>query len=208
MPLQQEFSWTIFLTLALIFLGSMAMFFVLVRRWTIHRRWTMMSEWARERRFKHLPINTPLPPPLDELDLIPQLLVSSGPTTFFDFSPTMSEDQRPIHIMHRRIDIAFAPAGLRPIHSVFSFLDRFKLSAFPLITGNERFLAVGIDSAAARQIADSARTLLPSDLGLLFHGPAMLIDFSSRQFDTIEFDRMIALSDQLLTHLFKYAKTR
>jgi len=54
---------------------------------------------------------------------------------------------------------------------------------------------------AARKIADKMRTLFPADLGFLVYNRSMLIDFSSRHFDTIEFDRMIALSEQLLQHL-------
>jgi len=87
------------------------------------------------------------------------------------------------------------------VSQVISFLDRFKLHPFPLITSGERFLAIGVDSAAARKIADKMRTLFPADLGFLVYNRSMLIDFSSRHFDTIEFDRMIALSEQLLQHL-------
>ena len=61
------FSWPIMLSLAAIFLGSTATFFVLVRRWTLNRQWTYMSEWARERRFRHRPTDEILPAPIDTM---------------------------------------------------------------------------------------------------------------------------------------------
>ncbi len=193
------FSWMIFLTMSAIFLASTAVFFVLVRRWTTERRWTAMSVWARERGYRYLRPSNPLPQPLDETDLLPQLVISSGTVTLLDMSPPMSAE--PIHVLHRKLDWPIAPGGLRPVARTLSLLDRFKLQSFPLITGGERFLAIGVDSAAARRIADALRTLFPADLGVLVYNRSMLIDFSSRQFDTIEFDRVIALSEQLLKHL-------
>jgi hypothetical protein len=194
---EPHFSWLVFFTLAAIFLGSSATFFILIRRWTTHRQWTAMSEWGRERRFRQLPLDEILPAPIDELDLRPQLLISSGTITIADFTPPLDEDQRRVHVLHRRLELPIAAGGLRPIDAKASFLDRFKLTAFPMITENDRFTAVGTDSAAARHVANVARRLLPPDLGLLVHGQALVIDFSSRPFDTIEFDRMILLSEQL-----------
>ncbi len=196
----EGFSWITFFIMSVIFLGSVAMFFVLIRRWTLHSRWTAMSEWARERGFRHLLDGRALPGPLEELELLPQLAVSSGQITIVDFSPVMSEDQAAIHVLHRSLDWPLAAGGLRQL-TPLSLIDRFKLTPFPLITGNERFTAVGADSAAARQIADAMRAYLPADLGLLVIGRSMLIEFSSRRFDTIEFDRLIALSDQLMTKI-------
>lgn len=196
---EMPFSWTILLALAAIFLGATATFFVLVRRWTVNRQWTYMSEWARERRFRQRPTDEILPPPLDQVGLQPQLLISSGTITIVDFTPPLDEDQRRIHVLHRRSELPFELGGLRPIHAKVSFLDRFKLPAFPMITENERFTAIGVDSAAARRVANVARRLLPPDLGLLVQNDALIVDFSSRPFDTIEFDRMIALSDQLVS---------
>jgi hypothetical protein len=193
------FSWPILLTLSAIFLGSTATFFILVRRWTLNRQWTYMSEWARERRFRHRPTDEILPAPIDKIDLRPQMLISSGTITIVDFTPPLDEDQRRIHVLHRRTELPTGAGGLRPINAKVSFLDRFKLTAFPLITEGDRFTAIGVDSAAARRVANVARRLLPPDLGLLVHGEALIIDFSSRPFDVIEFDRMIALSDQLVS---------
>ncbi len=204
MPPAVEFSWTILLTLLLIFFGASAVFFTLIRRFTTQRRWSAMQQWARDHGFRHRGTDWPLPPALAISDLPPQLILASGTTAFVDFTPSRSD--HPIHVMHRAIDVSITPAGLRPVNDKLSYLDRFRLSAFPLMTENDRFLAVGADSAAARQVVELARRLLPGDLGLLFHGPAMVIDFSNRPFDTIEFDRLVALSDQLLLQVFKPEK--
>jgi len=201
MPPKAEFSWLIFFLMSAIFLGSVVMFFTLVRRWTVNRRWTTLQAWARDHGFRHERSDQTPPPPLDDLHLIPQLVVSSGPITLIDFSPLTSEDQLPIRVLHRQIDWPLAPAGLRPMAAQVSLLDRFSLHPYPLITSNERFLAIGVDSLAARRVADALRTLLPADLGLLIHHRSLIIDFSARHFDAIEFDRMIALSDQLVAHL-------
>jgi len=159
-----------------------------------------MSEWARENGFRSVRAGQPPPAPLDGLDVSPRLMVSSGLLTLLDYSLPIEGATR-IHLLHRQLDWPLAPAGLRPMTDEISFLDRFNLHPYPMITSNERFLAIGVDSLAARQIADAMRTLLPADIGLLIHHRAMLIDFSSRHFDTIEFERMIALSDQLAKHL-------
>lgn len=202
MPPKAEFSWMIFFVMAVIFLGSIGMFFSLVRRWTLNRHWTALQAWARDHGFRHERNDRPAPPPLDDLHLIPQLIVSSGPITLIDFSALSSEDQTPIRVLHRQLEWPLAPGGLRPMSANVSLIDRFdNLQPFPLITSNERFLAFGIDSLAARRVADAMRTLLPADLGLLIHHRSMIIEFSARHFDATEFDRMIALSDQLIAHL-------
>jgi hypothetical protein len=47
----------------------------------------------------------------------------------------------------------------------------------------------GQDPVAARRLAASSlRTLLPKDVGLLLSGKHLLLDFSTRPFDTIEFE--------------------
>ena len=57
---------------------------------------------------------------------------------------------------------------------------------------------MGTEPTAARDLARSTlMALLPPDLGLLLVGRHLLLDFSARPFDPIEFGRMIALADQL-----------
>jgi hypothetical protein len=66
----------------------------------------------------------------------------------------------------------------------------------------DRFVACGIDARAAQHIARApARGLLPPDIGLMLHGPYVTLDFSPRPFDAIEFDRMLVVMEQLVSHL-------
>ena len=90
------------------------------------------------------------------------------------------------------------PTGLRPANAAASVLDLFSLSGFPTLGATDRFVAYGTDSAAARAVSKSMlRSLLPRDIGLLLHGHQLVLDFSDRPFDAIEFGRMLALADQL-----------
>jgi hypothetical protein len=106
------------------------------------------------------------------------------------------------HVLIRPIEADWLPTGARPAQARASLLDLFSLASFPLLGNSERFVIYGADSAAARALAgSSARALLPPDIGLLLHGRHLLLDFSARPFDAIEFDRMIALADQIVAHL-------
>ncbi|HEX8911338.1 MAG TPA: hypothetical protein VF796_03185, partial [Humisphaera sp.] len=47
----------------------------------------------------------------------------------------------------------------------------------------------------------SVRGLLPPDVGLLLVGRHLVLEFSDRPFDAIEFNRMIAVAGQVVAHL-------
>jgi hypothetical protein len=105
------------------------------------------------------------------------------------------------HILVRQLDRAWSPAGLRPVGRGESFIDLFALNGFPSMLIPDRFVAYGVDTRAATQIAHSpARGLLPPDVGLLVHGPYVTLDFSARPFDTIEFERMLIVMEQIVSH--------
>jgi hypothetical protein len=79
-----------------------------------------------------------------------------------------------------------------------SLLDLMGLSQFPSLAVGQRFAVMATASTAARALSDSAsRTLLPADIGLLVSGDYLVLDFSTRPFDPIELDRMIAVAQQL-----------
>jgi hypothetical protein len=61
------FSWSIFLTLGVIFGASLTTFLLLVRRWTTQRQWVSLAEWARQRDFKFHPTQHDLPAALKNL---------------------------------------------------------------------------------------------------------------------------------------------
>ena len=86
-------------------------------------------------------------------------------------------------------------------YSFTSFVSSVDGGALGLVFGVGRDLD-GTDSAAARVVSKSMlRSLLPADLGLLLHGRRLVLDFSDRPFDAIEFGRMLALADQLVTRM-------
>lgn len=106
------------------------------------------------------------------------------------------------NILIRRLETDWPATGVRPTHASSSLLDLFPLTSFPRLGNSERFVVYGTASGAARTLATSSvRALLPPDVGLLLHGQYVVLDFTSRPFDTIEFNRMIAVADQIVAHL-------
>lgn len=115
---------------------------------------------------------------------------------------TARRDQVTWNLLIRSFGGEWPPTGLRPTNAAASALDLFSLSSFPTLAGTERFIAYGTDSSAARVLSKSMlRSLLPPDVGLLLHGGHLVLDFSGRPFDTIEFGRMLSLADQLANHV-------
>lgn len=106
------------------------------------------------------------------------------------------------HALVRQVEATWPPTALRPAARKESLLDLFSLASYPSMIASERFVIFGTDSAAARSVARSSLpALLPPDIGLLLHGRVLVLDFSARPFDTIEFDRMLALAQHLTAHL-------
>jgi hypothetical protein len=218
-PVQQApFS---FLTL-LVLLGVLGLscltFWLLVRRATSHRRWVALSDWGRARGFRYHPIGDGEPPdPFSMMpaarprvrlwltgkhaDLLQLEQPGTGPTPE-TLDPAVAVAPHPAwHVVIRLIESTWPPTALRPAQE-HSLLDLFSLASFPSMIASERFVIFGTDSAAARTLAKSSLpALLPPDVGLLLHGRRMVLDFSSRPFDTIEFDRMLALATHLTAHL-------
>ena len=106
-------------------------------------------------------------------------------------------------LLLRRIEPALRPAGLRPAHDRHSFLDLFSLSSFSG-GGTDRFVLYASDLEAARDFPTQAvGSLTPADVGVLVQDGFLVLDFSSRPFDDLEFGRMNALADQLAAKLTK-----
>jgi hypothetical protein len=194
------FSWMIALCLLAVLAMSSAVFWALVHRWTVDRSRAAVSEWAKERGFvRHreprdlpLPTGEPLRPIVDlasDRMMLLQLENTAAPASQWN-------------VLIATIDSPWKPTALRPTNAARSFLDLVSLSSYPLMGETDRFVIFGIDTASARRLSKShARALLPPDIGLLLHGDQLILDFSSRPFDTIEFGRMIALAEQLIAQL-------
>ena len=140
------------------------------------------------------------------LQLQPPDSAAARPATAGASSPGGAEPPlvppRTWHALVRQIETNWPPTALRPAAREESLLDLFSLASYPSMIASERFVIFGTDSAAAQTVAKSSLpALLPPDVGLLLHGRVLVLDFSARPFDTIEFDRMLALVDHLAARL-------
>jgi hypothetical protein len=207
--LWRTFSFATLFTLVVVFCGSLAVFYVLVRRWTSHRFRYELESFGRDHDFKLVPIEiAKLPPPLDGFkDVQPRWLMESKTTKLLQMHSTnvpvpadpnqIIEPQR-WNVLIRKIERSWQPTGLRPTHHKSSLIDLFSLASFPALMSIERYTLYSNDSASARTLSKtSAANLLPGDIGLLLIGEYLLLDFSARPFDPIEFGRLIALADQM-----------
>ena len=206
--------WTdlkVLMTLLVVLLASAGTFWALVRRWESHRQWMAIADWGREHGYRSHPLDPArLPPPLDRLsDQNPLVRVSMADdmTRLLQVQTALAHqpDESPRlggeivwNLLIRRLNSTWEPTGLRPSSPLPSVLDLFSLSSFPLLGTTERFMIFGTDTDAATALSASmTRSLLPPDIGLLLHGDQLVLDFSQRPFDEIEFNRMIALINQV-----------
>jgi hypothetical protein len=189
------FSPGIFFTLLLLLGASTTVFWVLVRRSTSHRQWITLREWARDHGFKTRPIDTrEMPPPLAQMAPLVRLSVSSARASLVQFEASAKQ----WNVLIRKMPGEWIPSGLRPAGQESSLLDELSLSTYPAYSSSERFHLLSADSAAARKLSKSiARALIPADVGLLLWGNWLVLDFTQRPFDPVEFGRMLALAEQV-----------
>jgi hypothetical protein len=198
------FSPGILLTLLLILIASGMVFHVLTKQWTTQRPTQALREWASAHRFKLHEPPIALPPSLhglQPLDPKIQNLLTRGPLMLIRVTTAATPaSPRPTwNLIIRETPQAQTPAGLRPATAVHSFLDLFALTSFPSMLPPERFVVFAAESKDARRLAASpVRGLLPADIGFLIHGPFVTIDFSTRPFDEIEFERMMTIMEQII----------
>jgi hypothetical protein len=196
----ETFSVAVLLTLVTILLISLAVFFGLVKRWTVGARSYAMREWSRRTGFratagKFPPIVSPI---IAEAPVAGEQY-TNGPTTVLRLHTAAGGRW---NVLVRRLETPWPTTGVRPVANVSSVLDLYSLASFPSLTTGERFVVYGTDGAAARSLANSSMAaLLPADIGVLLAERDMMLDFTARPFDEIEISRMIALADQLVAHL-------
>jgi hypothetical protein len=187
--------------LSLLLAASALVFVTLIKRSTSHRVRLSLVEWARERGFYLGGSKVTMPPPVVELasaDLRVQWILSSRSTTIVQLLDRPAGLERHWNLLIRQTVVKWSPTALRPVGNAPSAIDLFALESFPMLPVNERYTLVGTDPSRARQLgASPAAGLLPAGIGLLLHGEHLVLDFSSRPFDGIEFGRMIALADQV-----------
>jgi hypothetical protein len=108
------------------------------------------------------------------------------------------------NLLIRRLEYACPTAALRPVSRANSVADYLPLANMYGTIPGERFVAYGAERSATLALADStARGLLPADITLLLLGQDLILDFSTRPFDTLAFPRMEALARQIVMHLPK-----
>ena len=217
----------VLVTLAAIFAASWAMFWALVRRWTWDREWVALSDWSRDAGFqiRRDPSPGPLPAPLDSIRAhhpSPSVILSDAQLAHPRCDRGAHASRRHGQRRWRRsisaggngerggaVEPGGAAPGIAvaadrvaadgPAHELHRSLPALQL---PAPRAGERFTIFGSDSAAAAALsASSARALLPPDVGLLLHGNELVLDFSDRPFDSIEFERMLVIADQIVSHL-------
>jgi hypothetical protein len=189
------FSVGILLTLLVLLGISTAIFWLLVRRSTSHRQWISLQDWARERGFKTRNIQpAELPPPLAALSPLVRLSLADNKSSLVQLQTEAAQ----WNLLIRKMPTQWIPSGLRPAKQTTSILDQLSLSTYPAYSSMERFLVVSSDSAAARKLSKSiTRALIPADVGLLLWADWLILDFTHRPFDPVEFGRMISLGEQI-----------
>ena len=186
---------------------SIAIFFLETRRWTTRRRWVAMSDWAEANDFRICrehgtdDLVALLGRSGVQVQRVPLALTLSGSSDVAIVqAETEGKDGAVLrwNLLVRKIGRAWPPTALRPSGAATSIVDTLPLTAYPSLISADRFVIYGSDTAAARMLAETrALGLLPPDTGLLLAGDQLLLDFSNRPFDGIEFGRMRALAKQL-----------
>lgn len=202
------FSALVLVGLLLAFGVSLWMFVALTRRWVEYRPTAALRDWASLRRYKiRFEPKAELPEALSNLQAlkpVPHVVIFRDRTQVVRVSTAPPPAGRtPLwHLVLFRTAHAWPPTALRPVGQARSFIDLFALPDHPKLLSPDRFTVQGLDVDMARKlVASSARGLLPPDIGLLLHGPYVTLDFSSRPFDSVEFDRMLAVLKNLENQL-------
>jgi hypothetical protein len=205
----------VLLTLCLLFVLAVGMFWLLLIREQSNRKLLALREWARAARYR-LTLRGPTPPlPLEALGGSPRMiftLIGSRCTLARFRLPLAGEETaatpgaapqppRPWHVLIWPVQSDWPAAALRPANATRSLVDLLSLPA-QITEGTQRFTVCSKNRAAARSLGkSSARGLLPFDIGLLLIGKHLLLDFSDRPFDDVEFNRMIVVAEQVSAQL-------
>jgi hypothetical protein len=191
------------LTLVVITLASLGVFLIAVYRETHHRRELRLADWASRAGMK----------PIDPLLFQPESLLLPPASVrvrveggFFDVRTTLMAVQtidqtgtpQRWNLAVRKLAGVTGAIGLRPVHAERALTDLYQLAPAAHQGSGKRFTVVGEDLSATRRLAEgSIAALLPADIGLVRVGPYLVLDFSSRPFDEIEFNRVRSVLDQV-----------
>jgi len=197
-------------TLILILGASVWVFAALVRRETKNRRALALAQWARSRnlRWADGQANLSALDALQRFNPKPRSVLRGENLTLVQFETAETTIDSAViaarrwNLIFRTLKTAWPATALRPTAHTISAADLFSLSSYPSLMPTQRFMIFGVESRAARALAEStAPALLPADIGLVLFGNHLILDFSARPFDEIEFDRLIDLCEQLAPRL-------
>jgi len=203
---------TVLVTLFVILGASVWVFVTLVKRETRHRRILAMAQWARSRNLRPGGGDAELPglAPLKAFKPKIRSIFRGEDLTLVQFETAETAldsavvSARQWNLLFRNLATPWRTTALRPTAHAVSAVDMFSLSSYPSLMPTQRFMIFGAESRAARALAESsAPALLPADIGLILYANQLILDFSGRPFDEIEFDRLIDLSEQLAPKLLQ-----
>jgi hypothetical protein len=200
------------LVLIFVIASSCAVYWMLIRRWTEQRKWLALSDWAAENGFKlHGERNAVAPDVLCTLTTPPpRVLISLHDPdtaavqveTLTSPNPEKRNESARWNLLVRKLQTPWPTTCLRPPNLPSSICDFYPSHTFAVMTQNERFTLYSVSSAAAKALnRSSARALLPSNVSVVLTAENLVIDFSTRPFDSLEIQRMDALAEQLVAHL-------
>ncbi len=193
----------IILSLLAILVASSVMLAQLLRRHTLGRERFAMWEWSVNRRFKRGPAG---PVQIEGLDDVDQTLravehyrTRDGACAIYKLhSLSAGGTIRTWHLLVHELETYSTPIGLRPAGADVSLIDLMNLQLMPKLSNEVRFAVYALRATGARGLANSpARALLPPDIGLIRNADQLILDFTSRPFDPVEFNRMLAVAEQV-----------
>lgn len=176
----------------------------LCRRHTVGRDRFAVWEWSVNHRFKRVRSGSPVG--VDGLEEIEQTIrvlehyrSRDGARSILKIrSLSPSGTLRTWHVLIQEADDLTGPVGLRPIGSDASLVDLMNLPLMPRLSNETRFAVYALRATDARRVATGAiKALLPPDIGLIRSSDRLILDFTARPFDPTEFDRMLAIADQI-----------
>ena len=203
------------LSMMLAMLGaSVWVFAQLVGRQTRHRRRVSLLQWARGRKMRVIDPSSVVAgetvPALVGLDAkIVSLIGGNGiaiaqvqTNDSKSASPSASAGRSNWNLLQTALPSEWTACALRPGSVARSFVDLFGLSSFPSLAPDRRFMVFGGESRpAARMIASGIISRLPPDIGLILLGRHLILDFSTRPFDEVEFSRMMEVAGEIIALL-------
>ena len=199
------------LVLGIMLVASSVVFWVLCRQWTVERTWMSLEEWASANGF-HLYGHeyASRPEGLAVFGGVEQRVLMS----LEDDEISIVQVQTPLpppgpggrtirwNLLVRKLESSWPTAALRPVSRSISVADYLPLNNMYGTLPGERFASYGQTRWITRGLGESlVRGLLPPDIALVLMGQYIVLDFSTRPFDALTFERMESLVRQVVGHL-------